>query len=140
MDHFFPRPEQRTAQRLAQPGGNIDWERFSRELLLPLREGKPPLYRPFDCRSGRLLEPIPFSPGPVVLIEGSYACHPALREHYDLRAFLDVSPAEQAQRITAREGEAYARVFREKWVPLEEAYFAACQVEECCDYRLGSLN
>lgn len=136
MDHFFLRPEQRTAERLARPGGNIDWERLSKELLLPLREGGAPLYRPFDCHSGRLLEPVPFSPGPVVLAEGSYACHPALREQYDLRAFLDVSPEVQAQRIIAREGEDYARVFREKWIPLEETYFAACGVRDCCQYHL----
>lgn len=136
MDHFFLRPEQRTAERLARPGGNIDWERLSEELLLPLREGGAPLYRPFDCHSGRLLEPVPFSPGPVVLTEGSYACHPALREQYDLRAFLDVSPEVQAQRIIAREGEDYARVFREKWIPLEETYFAACGVRDCCQYHL----
>lgn len=136
MDHFFLRPEQRTAERLARPGGNIDWERFSEELLLPLREGGTPLYRPYDCHSGRLLEPVPFSPGPVVLVEGSYACHPALRKQYDLRAFLNVSPDVQAERIATREGEAYARVFREKWIPLEEAYFAACGVWDCCDYHL----
>lgn len=138
MDHFFLRPEQRTAERLAQPGGNIDWERFSEELLLPLREGGAPLYRPFDCHSGRLLEPVPFSPGPVVLVEGSYACHPALREQYDLRAFLDVSPEVQAERIATREGEANARMFREKWIPLEEAYFAACGVRDCCHYHFSA--
>lgn len=140
MDHFFPRPEQRTVERCAQPGGNIDHERFLAELLLPLREGRTPLYRPFDCHSGRLLDPIPFVPGPVVLAEGSYACHPALREHFDLRAFLDIGPALQMDRITAREGEAYARVFREKWIPLEEAYFSSCQVEKCCGYHLEAWS
>ena len=28
MDHFFLRPEQRTRERLEQPGGNVDYERF----------------------------------------------------------------------------------------------------------------
>lgn len=134
MDHYFLRPEQRTAERLARPGENIDHERFLAELILPLREGGTPLYRPFDCHSRRLLEPVPFTPGPVVLVEGSYACHPALREQYDLRAFLDIGPEAQMERITAREGESYARVFREKWIPLEEAYFAACGVRDCCRY------
>ena len=140
MDHFFLRPEQRTAERLAQPGGNIDWERFSEELLLPLRKGGTPLYRPYDCHSGQLLEPIPFSPGPVVLAEGSYACHPALRDQYDLRVFLDITPEVQAQRIAAREGEACAQVFRDKWIPLEEAYLTACGVWDCCHYHLSTLR
>ena len=50
MDDFFLRPEQRTAQRLAQSGGNVDWERFQAEVLIPLRQGISFSYRPYDCR------------------------------------------------------------------------------------------
>lgn len=136
MDHFFLRPEQRTLERYAQPGGNIDHERFLEEMLLPLRRRERPVYRPFDCHVQRLLDPIPFEPAPVVLVEGSYSCHPALRDQYDLRAFLTVDPTVQLERIAAREGADRARVFRAKWIPLEERYFSACRVEDRCDYRL----
>mgnify|MGYP002508335113 FL=1 len=136
MDHFFLRPEQRTPQRYAQPGGNVDHERFLEEVLLPLRRGERPVYRPFDCHAQALRPPIALEPGPVVLVEGSYACHPALWEHYDLRAFLTVNPALQLERIRAREGEEQARTFQERWIPLEERYFSACGVEARCDYRL----
>ena len=37
MDDFFLRPEQRTPQRYAEPGGNVDRERFWEEILEPLR-------------------------------------------------------------------------------------------------------
>lgn len=40
MDHFFLRPEQRTKERLAQAGGNVDRERFMEEVLKPLKAGK----------------------------------------------------------------------------------------------------
>lgn len=40
MDDFFLRPEQRTAERLAAPGGNVDHERFRAEVLLPLTRGE----------------------------------------------------------------------------------------------------
>ena len=40
MDDFFLRPEQRTAQRYAQPGGNVDYERFREEVMIPLKAGK----------------------------------------------------------------------------------------------------
>lgn len=136
MDHFFLRPEQRTPQRYTQPGGNVDHERFLEEVLLPLRRGERPVYRPYDCHAQALRPPVSFDPGPVVLVEGSYACHPALWEHYDLRAFLTVDPALQLERIRAREGEEQARTFQERWIPLEERYFSACGVEARCDYRL----
>lgn len=136
MDDFFLRPEQRCPERYAQPGGNVDYERFLEEVLLPLRRGERPLYRPFDCHAQRLLEPIPFDPGSVVLVEGSYACHPALWDQYDLHAFLNVDPAVQMERITVREGQDYARVFRDRWIPLEENYFSACGIAGRCEYRL----
>ena len=50
MDHFFLRPEQRTRERLEQPGGNVDYERFLAEVLEPLRAGKDCSYRPYDCK------------------------------------------------------------------------------------------
>ena len=136
MDHFFLRPEQRTKERLAKPGENVDHERFREEVLEPLAAGKAVSYRPYFCQTGTLGEPITLPPSPVVLVEGSYSCHPALWDYYDLRVFLTVDRSEQLRRIEARDGPSRLQVFREKWIPLEERYFSAFQVEERCDYRL----
>ena len=48
MDDFFLRPEQRTPERFAEIGGNVDYERFREEVLLPLKSGKAVSYRHFD--------------------------------------------------------------------------------------------
>ena len=37
MDDFFLRPEQRTPERFAEVGGNVDYERFQEEVLHPQR-------------------------------------------------------------------------------------------------------
>ncbi len=131
MDDFFLRPSQRTPERLATPGENIDHERFLQEVILPLKENKPFAYRPFLCGPQALGDPIRVSPTAVTLIEGSYACHPSLRDSYDLRVFLTVDPEEQMERIRKRNGD-YATVFRNTWIPLEENYFLECAVRECC--------
>lgn len=144
MDDFFLRPEQRTKERLAQPGGNVDYERFLEEILMPIRSAKIKAvgnagkteritYRPFDCRRQNFAEEVAVEAGDVVIVEGSYSCHPALRDAYDLRVFLDVSREEQEGRLLARNGAEGAAVFREKWIPLEERYFEACRVREQCD-------
>lgn len=132
MDHFFLRPEQRTEERFLEPGGNIDRERFLAEVLLPLRAGKPFSYRPFDCHTLSLAAPISVPPAALYVIEGSYSCHPALREQYDLTVFLDVGSDEQLRRIRARNGEDDARRFAERWIPLEERYFRALDVRRHC--------
>ena len=134
MDDFFLQPHQRTAERLAEPGGNVDHERFLTEVLRPLHAGEPVSYRRFDCRTftfdpGKIVEP-----KPIAIVEGSYACHPELRELYDLRIFLDIDPQTQMERITRRNGPEAAERFRTVWIPLEETYFRECAVRECCEY------
>lgn len=136
MDHFFLRPEQRTGERYAQPGGNIDHERFCAEVLAPLSEGRAPVYRPYSCKSGELGEPIALDPSPMVVVEGSYSCHPALWDYYDRRVFLTVDPDEQLRRIAGRDGPERVQDFRERWIPLEERYFSVYKVEDRCDYHL----
>lgn len=136
IDHFFLRPQQRTPQRYETPGENVDHERFLEQVLLPLRRGETALYRPFDCHTQQLSSPLRVEPRAVTVIEGSYSCHSALWPHYDLRVFLTVDSVEQLRRVAAREGEAQAKVFQERWIPLEEAYFAAFDLEKRCDYLL----
>lgn len=133
MDDFFLRPEQRTPARYATPGENIDHERFLEEILLPLRRGRAVSYRPYDCRSQQLTAAVSLPASPIYIVEGSYSCHPALRRHYDLRLFLTVDPEEQLRRIAVRNGADHAREFQDRWIPLEEAYLAACGTEACCD-------
>ncbi len=133
MDDFFLRPEERTPERLATPGENVDHERFLAEVLTPLRAGKAAEYRPFDCSTSTLSDALWVHPVSVALVEGSYACHPALRRLYDRRLFLTVSPEEQWARIRRRNGEEGAEAFRTRWIPMEEAYITACGVEAACE-------
>lgn len=137
MDDFFLRPEQRSAERLAQPGENIDHERFEDEILKPIYAGEATVtYRPFSCRTQTFGEAKTFTTtGPVILIEGSYACHPALRNAYDLRVFLTVDAKTQMERLQARDA-SKVEAFKTRWIPLEESYFAACGVENDCDLVL----
>ena len=132
MDHFFLRPEQRTPERLAEPGGNLDRERFKAEVLAPLRAGTEVSYRPFVCSAMTLGEPISIPHASVTVIEGSYSCHPDLRESYDLRLFTTIGKTEQEQRLLLREGEAKLAVFKARWIPMEEAYFKAFDVKSFC--------
>ena len=70
MDDFFLRPEQRTKERLAQAGGNIDWERIKKEALEPIRANSAALYRPYDCHTQSFKEQIKIEPGPLIVFEG----------------------------------------------------------------------
>lgn len=133
MDDFFLRPKQRTPARLQTPGANVDHERFLQQVLQPLRQGKPFLYRAYNCQTGTLADGVPVQPAAIAIVEGAYACHPLLRQYYDHRVFLTVQPSLQMQRIVARNGADRAKAFATQWIPLEERYIAACGVVACCD-------
>lgn len=132
MDDFFLRPEQRTAQRLAEDGGNVDYERFREEVLEPLKEGVSFSYRPYDCGSGQLKDAVEVIPGRVNIIEGTYSHHPYFEDPYDLKVFLTISPEVRRQRILHRPPFLHKRFF-EEWIPMEQAYFQAFRIEEQCD-------
>lgn len=134
MDHFFLRPEQRTQERLSMPGENVDHERFLQEVLQPLESGEPVAYCPFDCKTMALGRPVSLEERKIYVIEGAYACHPSLKEYYDLCIFMDVDKEEQMRRIVIRNGEGTAEVFASKWIPLEEHYFETFAVADGCDY------
>lgn len=136
MDDFFLPPTLRTEERLAQPGGNVHYERFAEEVLPGLHSGEAFSYRIFDC--GQMdfggVKDIPAAP--IRIVEGSYAHHPALGDYAQLKVFTSIDPEEQMRRILRRNGERMAEMFRTRWIPMEEAYFRACSVREKADVCL----
>ena len=122
MDDFFLRPEQRTAERFAEVGGNVDYERFMEEVLLPLKAGKPFSYRPFDCRTFTLAEPLSVVPKKLNIIEGTYSHHPYFGDPYDLKIVLTIDDQTQRERIMQRPKFLHKRFF-EEWIPMENRYF-----------------
>lgn len=132
MDDFFLRPEQRTAERLNTPGGNIDSERILDEIIGPIKACREIVYRPFNCKTMAFNAPVHIPTNPYIIIEGSYSCHPILRSKYDLTIFLTVNPQEQIRRIISRNGKHNAKIFEERWIPLEEKYFEYYQIQKNC--------
>lgn len=136
MDDFFLRPEQRTSERYAEPGGNVDYERFLEEVLIPLKKGEPFSYRPFSCKTFTLSDSVTVRPKRLNIIEGTYSLHPYFGDVYDFKVFLSVEPQLQAQRIRLRPEHVHRRFFDE-WIPMEKQYAAYFKIPETCDLCLN---
>lgn len=132
MDDFFLRPEQRTPERFAEPGGNVDRERFETEVLAPLAAGQAAQYRPWDCHTGDFAVACAVEPAQLTIVEGSYSMHPALRRYYDCMICLAVDPAEQLRRLERRNPRMLQR-FVDEWIPLENRYFEATNIQAVAD-------
>lgn len=138
MDHFFLRPEQRTKERLSEPGGNIDYERFKEQALDKLLGKGPFSYQPYDCSTGKMGGEIFFEPKKLNIIEGVYSLHPFFGDVFDIKVFLKISPEEQSRRILERNGMEMREKFMNVWIPLENEYFKAFNIEEKCKFSFNT--
>ena len=137
MDDFFLSMAKKTQERLQTPGGNVDWERFMSEVLFPLKGGKAFFYRPFNCGSDELDDPVFAASRKLNVIEGVYSHHPALREVYDITLFLSIGRQEQLSRILARNGEKMLNRFVKEWIPLEDLYFEKMEIQKKADCNIS---
>ncbi|MBQ8202398.1 MAG: (d)CMP kinase [Clostridia bacterium] len=129
MDDFVIPYACKTAERLAQPGGNADVERLMTEVLQPWIAAGYASYRPYLCHTDALGETAEVC-GRILILEGSYANLPPIREIAALRLFIRVPANEQQERLLKRVGPARLQTFNERWIPLENAYFSAFELPD----------
>ena len=132
MDDFFLRPEQRTAERYAEPGGNIDYERFKEEILQPLKNRDNIILRKFSCSDMKLCSPEYITKSDITVIEGVYSMHPFFGEYYDFSVFFDISDELQQKRILNRNTPEKAHRYFNEWIPLEDDYFFTAKIRNRC--------
>jgi len=132
MDDFFLPPELKTPERLSEPGGNVDYERFKSEITDRLFLSQWLSFNKYNCQTDSL-SPMEIELALPVVIEGSYCLHPLLRGVFDLKIFLDVSPDIQMRRVIQRGGLELSKRFQNEWIPLENVYFDELKIRELCD-------
>lgn len=131
-DDFFLQAKQRTAQRLLEPGGNMDRERLYQEVILGIKGGKSFDYHRYDCQSGQMV-PVMSPACNLAILEGSYSLHPDLQNHYDLRVFIEAPLPLRLERLMARVGPERIKDFLDRWIPMEDRYFQAFQIRQHSD-------
>jgi len=138
MDDFFLPEHKKTKERLEEIGGNVDYERFKKEVLQHL--DKPSLqYRPFNCRTQEFEEAVETPIHHLIVVEGSYALHKELRDYYDVTVLLSIDEETQIERLRNRNPRLLNR-FIEEWIPFENRYFKEERLEDIVDYKIDVLK
>lgn len=137
IDDFYLPPGQRRPDWQSVPGGNMDFERFNREVARSIESGSEIAFRPYVCPRGDYGERVSLPIKPLTIVEGSYCRHPEVDLSYDLRIYFTCSPETQLDRLREREG-AYLPAFQALWIPAEERYNALCGIEETSDYIINT--
>jgi uridine kinase len=133
-DSFFLMPNQRTPERLSEPGGNIDYERFFSEVITPLISKEAFFYRHYNCKTMELTELVEVKQLPLTLIEGVYSMHPKFLSDisYDISVFMRITGKKQLRRLEERNPKLLER-FKREWIPMENQYFDHFGVANKCD-------
>lgn len=137
-DSFFLPASMRSEERLSQPGGNFHYERFRSEVIGGINSRLPFSYGVYDCSSGCITHSLCVDEPGLITVEGSYCMHPALNADYDLCIFCTTDEETQLDRIRKRNGEEVLKIFKEKWIPLENSYIDYCKTADKCQIILST--
>ncbi|RQW75851.1 uridine kinase [Lysinibacillus composti] len=137
MDDFFLPMSMKTKERLQEPGGNVDYDRFLHSVLKPLHDHEVVYYQPFNCQTQTLGEVNKIQPKKLNIVEGVYSMHPILYPYYTHSIFLSVDPDVQLERI-AKRNEQKVQQFITQWLPLENRYFDYYQIKSKCQLFIGT--
>lgn len=128
-DDFFLPFDLRTPERLAEPGGNLHYERFHEQVIDNIKKQVDISYGVFDCKTGAVSDHRTVSTGSPIIIEGAYSASPRFGKYYDMLIFVTASYDTQIKRIRERNGDDKLEMFQKRWIPLEEAYLSAYKIE-----------
>ncbi len=133
-DSFFLQRHQRTKERLAKIGGNLDFERLKADVLDKILLKTEFSYKHFSCSSLSLENETAVLPKQLNILEGSYSHNPTLNFAFDLKVFLFTSSEKQEARILKRNGESKLQDYKNFWIPKENAYFDKYGVRNHSDF------
>lgn len=135
-DDYFLHPTLKTKERLAESGGNLDYERLQKEVFDNLTSEYIQSNH-FNCSTNILEMRAPLKNNRVIIVEGAYSMHNKLFHNYTFTVFLQVSKEEQLKRILNRNGEKMLKRFISEWIPLENSYFERENLLAKCDIVLS---
>ena len=106
--------------------------RLERDLLVPLRAGRPGRTRTWDWADGTWGGHLDVPPGPVLLLEGCGAADEVLAKWAVLLVWVEAERGLRRRRGLARDGE-HLEAELETWGRVEDAHFAEQRTRARCD-------
>lgn len=131
IDDFFMPIQKRSKDFMNIIGGNIEQDRFIKEIIQPLQKQQKILYKRFDCQSQSYDHPIEMLNSKVIVVEGTYSFL-LMKDMIDIPIFLTIDPTLQKERLIERNGQEVFKRFKDIWIPLEERYFDILELTKNC--------
>ena len=131
LDDFFLQDFQKTKERLAEIGGNLDYERLLEEVFLPLKTKKEFVYNLYNCQTKTLTKK-EFKKPKLLIFEGAYSLRDEFLSYYDLKILMLIDNELQLERIERR-NKLMFESFKNIWIPKENEYIETFNLKEKVD-------
>lgn len=102
----------------------FDWDRFSNEVLAPVKKGERLQYHVYDWHKHSTDEVVAVPADAIILVEGVSTTQKRFAESYDYKIWVDAPEEVRLQRALARDGEHMRFLWEEDWLPVERNYVA----------------
>ena len=120
-DDFY-RPESDAGLSGSEAGGLFDLSRLASQVLVPHSQGEEIRYQCFNWDTGVLGSWVSRPGGTLLIVDGVYSTHEALRDFYDLRIWVNAPRAVRLARGLQRDGEEARSKWVDVWMPAEDRY------------------
>lgn len=105
--------------------GDLDrlWPRFEQEILIPLSEGVPAVFEPWDWEGDQLSgESATVQVSPRLIIEGVGSAHAGIEKYASFKIWIEAPEAVRLRRGLTRPGQEDIRRWG-AWMPMESSYY-----------------
>src|SRR5262245_9027309 len=118
----------------------IDWRRIRREVIEPLKAGKPAGWHPFNWDTFEGLSPrmITAEPKRVLILDGAFSARQELQDVLDLAVLVQTGKDVRVGRIIQREGAEYSEMWHATWQKAMDYYFEIVRPPESFDLIVDS--
>lgn len=111
-----------------------DWVRMRDEALIPLLDGKPAVYRPYDWEANRLfIQTVTVEPALLVVVEGLFVARPELMDLISIAVLVKADPETRTVRQQQRDDDAS---WVKRWDAAERYYFSSIRPPSSFDLRI----
>lgn len=101
---------------------NYDWERFTNEVLIPLKNGKKIRYQKYNWDLDQLTEWVDVLETDIIVLEGTYSLQKSFLKFLDYKIWIDTPKKMRLRRAKERDGIENLDLWVEDWIPSEENY------------------
>lgn len=140
-DFYLPSDQIITGNSAEKPiGADFDWQRFTKQVLLPLSQGKAGYYQRYDWDTDQLAEWHTVPAEGMVIIEGVYSTRQEIADLYDLKIWVETPRSARLARGLERDGEEARSMWEDNWMIAEDLYVKKQKPSERSDYILDGTK